>query len=141
MTIEILKEASPEILEDINALLRELRSERADGSLDELERIVADPDIAVFISRDQEHVVGIAFLFMMQKIGKRNGYVEDVVVSSTQRGKGLGRAIMQELITHARTHGLSALYLTSKPAREAANALYQKLGFELQKTNPYRLAL
>jgi ribosomal protein S18 acetylase RimI-like enzyme len=31
--------------------------------------------------------------------------------------------------------------LTSRPSREAANALYQKLGFELRNSNLYRFTL
>jgi ribosomal protein S18 acetylase RimI-like enzyme len=31
--------------------------------------------------------------------------------------------------------------LTSRPSREAANHLYQKLGFEIRNTNVYRIML
>jgi hypothetical protein len=41
----------------------------------------------------------------------------------------------------AKDNKVQAAELTSQPAREAANAMYQKLGFEKRDTNVYRLNL
>jgi ribosomal protein S18 acetylase RimI-like enzyme len=38
----------------------------------------------------------------------------------------------------ARSNGVRTVDLTSRPSREAANALYLKLGFERRETNVYR---
>ena len=34
--------------------------------------------------------------------------------------------------------GAKTIDLTSRPSREAANRLYQRLGFEMRETNVYR---
>lgn len=69
------------------------------------------------------------------------GHVEDVVVSAAARGQGVGRLLMDSLHEHAQRLELSYVELTTRPAREAANALYQSLGYERRATNVYRLRL
>ena len=38
----------------------------------------------------------------------------------------------------ARAAGAKTVDLTSRPAREAANRLYRRVGFQLRETNVYR---
>ncbi len=51
------------------------------------------------------------------------GHVDDVVVDEALRGGGVGRLLMEAVHAEARRLGLRHLDLTSRPAREAANAL------------------
>ena len=48
---------------------------------------------------------------------------------------------MEAVHAEAQRLGLRHVDLTSRPAREAANALYQSLGYERRETNVYRLRL
>ncbi len=61
-------------------------------------------------------------------------------VRSEFRGHSIGRALAEELIACARRQGYTAMYLDTVPAAmQAANAIYQKLGFqpvERYNTNP-----
>jgi len=57
------------------------------------------------------------------------GYVEDLYVDPSQRGAGLGAQMMEQLIKLARTLGCYKVTAASKDARQAAQALYDKLGF------------
>jgi ribosomal protein S18 acetylase RimI-like enzyme len=41
----------------------------------------------------------------------------------------------------AKALGAKSVDLTSRPSREAANRLYQRLGFEPRTTNVYRMAI
>jgi ribosomal protein S18 acetylase RimI-like enzyme len=41
----------------------------------------------------------------------------------------------------ARSKGAKTVDLTSRPSREAANRLYQRIGFEARETNVYRYDL
>ena len=69
-------------------------------------------------------------------------HIEDVVVLSSFRGQGLGRQLMEHLIDYARRELVSVdMYLTSKPSRVAANALYRALGFTPKETNVYKMSL
>lgn len=140
--ISQLTEASAPALADVNRLLAQLRGEHhADVTLEQLRTIVHDGDSYVVVAREGERIVGVASLFAVQTLGKRLGLVEDVVVDETYRGKGLGAKLMEHIIATAREHRVAAIELTSRPAREAANKLYQKLGFERRETNVYRMKL
>jgi ribosomal protein S18 acetylase RimI-like enzyme len=138
-----LKEANEQAVADIGLLLQQLREnpEEHHTSLEELRTIVEDNNIALLVVKDGERIVGMASLYMMTKFSKRTAEVEDVVVDSGYRGKGLGEKLMQAVIDTARAEHIKTLHLTSRPERVAGNKLYQKLGFELKKTNPYRLKL
>jgi ribosomal protein S18 acetylase RimI-like enzyme len=63
--------------------------------------------------------------------------IEDVVVDESLRGKGIGEALMRYALNMAREAGADGVALTSNPRREAANRLYQRLGFKLWQTNLY----
>ena len=65
-------------------------------------------------------------------------WVEDVVVDDGARGKGVGKSLMRHAMEQAKKLGAKTVDLTSRPSREAANKLYQSLGFETRQTNVYR---
>ena len=58
-----------------------------------------------------------------------------------QRGKGIGEALTREALRVAQEAGAITVDLTSRPVREAANRLYQRIGFEKRETNVYRYKL
>ena len=64
-----------------------------------------------------------------------------MVVDEAARGSGVGAALNQAALDHARALGAKTVDLTSRPSREAANRLYQRLGFEPRETNVYRYEL
>ena len=65
----------------------------------------------------------------------------DVVVDEIARGRGVGELLTNAAIDRARAAGAKSVGLTSRPAREAANRLYSRMGFEVRDTNVYRLTL
>ena len=101
--------------------------------------ITADRAKAVglkFICRDGGkgrggRVIGRAYLYVLRNDlhDRPYGYVEDLYVDPSQRGAGLGAQMMEQLIKLARAHGCYKVTATSKDARKAAQALYDKLGF------------
>jgi ribosomal protein S18 acetylase RimI-like enzyme len=60
------------------------------------------------------------------------------VVDETARGRGVGEALSQEAVRRALALGARTVELTSRPSREAANRLYQRLGFVRRDSNLYR---
>jgi [ribosomal protein S18]-alanine N-acetyltransferase len=54
-----------------------------------------------------------------------------IAVHPDERGRGLGRALMERLHAAARRRGASAVRLKVYPGNEAAVALYRSLGYEL----------
>jgi ribosomal protein S18 acetylase RimI-like enzyme len=63
--------------------------------------------------------------------------VEDVIVDETMRRRGIAEALMLRAIDLAREAGANGVALTSNPKREAANKLYQFMGFQKRETNAY----
>jgi len=65
-------------------------------------------------------------------------WIEDVVVDESARGRGVGEALNRRALEIAVNAGAKTVDLTSRPSREAANRLYQRLGFVIRETNIYR---
>ena len=68
-------------------------------------------------------------------------WIEDVVVDESARGSGAGAALVEAALEHSAQAGARTVDLTSRPDRQAANRLYQRLGFEERRTNVYRRTL
>ena len=105
--------------------------------------MVDSPAISLLIAREPDaegEIVGSLTLAMF-RIPPAAGGFEDVVVDSAQRGKGVGEALTREVLRVAQEAGATTDDLTSRPSREAANRLDQRIGFEKRETNVYRYTL
>ena len=109
-----------------------------------LQKIVQSETSHIFIARDTEsygRIVGtLTLAFYISPTGIK-AWIEDVVVDAAYRGKGIGKALTKKAIVMAENENAKVIFLTSNPAREAANSLYRKLGFTLRETNFYQLKL
>jgi ribosomal protein S18 acetylase RimI-like enzyme len=141
ITFERLMVSSETMLADINALLPQLRSNPGEplGTIMDLEAITGDRNTFLIVAKDGEKIIGMATLYAATKFGKKTGFVEDVVMDSAYRGRGLGKKTMETLIEEAKKDGISQLYLTSRPERGAAHGLYEKLGFKKKETTVFKL--
>lgn len=93
-------------------------------------------------SGEERALVGMTTLLISYKLASaRFALIEDVVVDKALRGHGIGEALMQSAIDHARRADASFIDLSSNPMREAANRLYLRLGFQIRESNFYRLKL
>lgn len=107
-----------------------------------LTRIVADPQTALFVAEVDDgsgRIVGILTLVCYEVASGRKAWIEDVVVDITHRGKGIGKVLVQVATEYAFQRGADCVMLTSSPQREAARALYRKIGFEEAKTSVFAL--
>jgi ribosomal protein S18 acetylase RimI-like enzyme len=68
-------------------------------------------------------------------------WIEDVVVDELARGRGAGAALTLEALRIARERGARTVDLTSRPSREAAGRLYERLGFERRGSRLYRFTI
>jgi GNAT superfamily N-acetyltransferase len=57
------------------------------------------------------------------------GLMEDVHVAESERGGGLGTALVNQVIAAAREAGCYKLIATSRASRPKVHALYERLGF------------
>ena len=56
-------------------------------------------------------------------------WIEDVIVNESARGRGIGAALTRKAIELAEAAGARTVDLTSRPSREAAGRLYERIGF------------
>ncbi len=136
-----LSRADEKALNEINALVYQLSERLQKCSMELLTKIVADKNIELWVARDGDAIVGMATLAVVVIPEGERAQIEDVVVDGKYRGQGLGQQLSEKLIARARERKIGSISLSSRADREAANKLYQKLGFEQWPTNVYRLKL
>ena len=97
----------------------------------------------MFVARDIDtgQIVGSLTLALFRIPTGLRAWIEDVVVDEAARGQGIGSALNHAALERARQEGAKTVDLTSRPTREAANRLYQRLGFVPRETNVYRFSL
>jgi ribosomal protein S18 acetylase RimI-like enzyme len=143
VTVEIEKVqfATPEVVEGLNKLLPQLSSQPPTLTISDVERMVHSEAATLFVATENGVVLGTLTLIIFSIPTGRRGWIEDVVVDQSARGVGVGEQLTNAAIDEARLRGVRSLDLTSRPSREAANAMYIKLGFGRRDTNLYRLTL
>jgi len=137
-------EVSDEIIAACWRLVPQLSSSNPPPSPEEVAEIVRSPATILFIARDPElenQIVGMLTLVIFRIPTGQHAWIEDVVVDERARRKGIGEALTRAAIERARAAGAATVDLTSRPSREAANRLYQRLGFVKRDTNVYRYTL
>lgn len=143
LVIETATEASNEVVEAIARLLPLLSSSASALTAANLEEIVHSPATTLFLAREGEGgpIVGTLTLAMFCIPTALRAWIEDVIVAEEARGQGCGEALTKAALDKAAEAGAKTVELTSRPSREAANRLYQRLGFKARDTNVYRYEL
>jgi len=144
MIIERVTQVTDELEAAFVRLMPQLSSSNPAPTRAQLAEMVDSPAITLLIARDPDargEIVGSLTLAMFRIPTGRRAWIEDVVVDSAQRGKGIGEALTREALRVAQEAGATTVDLTSRPSREAANRLYQRIGFEKRETNIYRYTL
>lgn len=130
--------ANAELIEAFQRLIPQLSSSNPPPTQEELAEIISAPSTVLFIARLDEYIVGTLTLDTFRIPTGIRAWIEDVVVDSAARGHGVGEALNQAAILEAHHRGAITVDLTSRPSREAANRLYQRIGFVARDTNVYR---
>src|SRR5262249_10395342 len=102
---------------------------------------VASPCTVLLVARDRTQggrIVGSLTLAVFRIPTGVRAWIEDVVVETSARGKGAGEALSRAALDIASARGARTVELTSRASREAANRLYQRIGFKTRETNVYR---
>jgi ribosomal protein S18 acetylase RimI-like enzyme len=139
--IEIATTVTDELVDAFDRLIPQLSSSSPPPGRDGLAEIVDDGDSALFLALVDGRIVGALTLALYRIPTGRKAWIEDVVVDQSARGQGIGAALSEAAVAEARRRGAKDVSLTSRPEREAANRLYERLGFERRNTNVYRLKL
>lgn len=144
--IEECESVSDELVEAMAALIPQLSSSSPPPTAGELDEIVGSDATHLLIARDGDgpglggQIVGSMTLAVFRIPTGVRAWVEDVVVDGGARGQGVGESLNLAAIEVAQRRGARTVDLTSRPTREAANRLYQRIGFVQRETNVYRFS-
>ena len=84
-----------------------------------------------FVLKEDEKLLGFASIHVINKINRISCLIEDVVIDSNYRGKGLGKLLINHLIKFSKTLGSDKIILNSQ---ESNTKFYEKLGFKKNET-------
>jgi ribosomal protein S18 acetylase RimI-like enzyme len=138
IVVEIATSVDDELCSAVADLTPQLSRTAPPPGPDLLGRIVSDECTTLFVARHEGAIVGMLTLASFQVPTGVRSWIEDVVVDEAARGQGAAVALVQAALDDAARRGSRTVDLTSRPNREAANRLYQRMGFEVRQTNVYR---
>jgi ribosomal protein S18 acetylase RimI-like enzyme len=144
--VEECESVTDELVEAMAALIPQLSSSSPAPGPDELAEIVGSDATHLLVARDGDGpglggaIVGSMTLAVFRIPTGVRAWIEDVVVDAGARGQGVGETLNRAALEVAASRGARTVDLTSRPSREAANRLYQRIGFVQRETNVYRFS-
>jgi len=141
VTVEIVAATTDEVITACHQLIPQLSSSSEPITREKLNEIIDGESTVLFAARSDGEIVGLLTLAVFRIPTALRAWIEDVVVDERARGKGVGEALNQAALAEAKRRGAKTVDLTSRPSREAANRLYQRIGFVRRDTNVYRYDL
>ena len=139
--IGVAHAATQEVVDAFARLLPQLSSSATALTRETLTEIIAAPHNTLLLARDPSargQIVGTLTLVMFRIPTAMRAWIEDVVVDSSARGRGVGEALTLAAVKLAKERGARTVDLTSRRSRQAAHRLYEKAGFHVRETSVYR---
>jgi ribosomal protein S18 acetylase RimI-like enzyme len=134
-------EVSEALYQACQRLVPQLTSNNPPPTRQQLANLLSEGKSILFLAQHQDYadeIIGLATLVLYRVPTGMRGIIEDVVVDEKARGRHIGEALTHACLERAEQAGCPQVMLTSNPGRTAANRLYQRMGFELRRTNAYR---
>lgn len=141
VSLSIATVADQELVDAFARLLPQLSKSSPSPTQAQLQEMVDAPASDVLLARLDGQIVGTLTLVTFRIPTGVRAWIEDVVVDDAARGHGVGDQLNRFALDIARNKGAKTVDLTSRPSREAANRLYQRIGFKPRETNVYRYDL
>ena len=110
---------------DVIKILNDSFSKNYDKKINE--SIFSSDEVDGIVALEKGNVLGYASIHYINKITRKSGIIEDVVVKENQRGKGIGKLLVNNLIEKAKNNNCDKIILSSS---EKNLKFYQKLGFQ-----------
>jgi len=136
--VEIVNRVDSDLVVAFQRLIPQLSESNPAPTKEQLESIVASDSSCILLAKVDGVIVGSLTLVIFHIPTGIRAWIEDVVVDTDARGKGVGEVLNKFALDEAKRQGALTVDLTSRPSREAANRLYQKIGFKARETNVYR---
>lgn len=141
VSIRPVTEVTESLTDAYRALIPQLSSSSNPPTGEALQRIIESDSAQILIAEDENgEILGTMTLVIFQIPTGIRAWIEDVVVDSSARGKGIGKKLNLAALELAKQAGAKTVDLTSRPARQEANQLYRSIGFAERETNVYRFS-
>jgi len=100
------------------------------------QQIIADPHHGLFVAESPEGVV-VGWINVEERRlieAEARAEINGLVVEETCRSRGVGRVLLEHAEQWAREHGFHSVVLRSNVIRNRAHAFYERLGYQVFKT-------
>ena len=135
----VKRDLNPSLQKEVSDLFRQLGGNMRQVDLKEI--LDENNRVTFACCRDGDRIIGMALMCQYKVISGTKGWIEDVVVDTEFRGRGIGRELMNKLLDEAKKKNLSELLLFSADHRKAAIGLYSDLGFKRKDSGLYTLKM
>lgn len=136
--VDVVGEVDQELLDAWGRLLPQLSSTSAAVTTEVLKEIIAAGSTTLLVARLNGQIVGSLTVVVFTIPTGTRAWIEDVVVDAAARGQGVGETLTRAAIALAQQRDAHTVDLSSRPSRQAANRLYQRVGFKPRETTVYR---
>lgn len=134
---QALKEDMPQVLELIRELaVFENEPDAVEVSVEVLERegFGENPLFTCFVAQKNDKIVGAALVYFRFSTWKgRMLHLEDLIVKESERGKGFGEALYNEVMHYAFNRGLKRVAWDVLDWNQGAIRFYERSGATLMK--------
>jgi ribosomal protein S18 acetylase RimI-like enzyme len=139
MQIDLASRVTDELLDALTRLIPQLKIASPRLTRDDVAALVSSDSVSLLTARADASapILGMLTLIVYRVPTGVRARIEDVVVDESARGRGVAVELVRRALEIARAKGADGVALTSNPRREAANMLYQKVGFKRWETNVY----
>jgi ribosomal-protein-alanine N-acetyltransferase len=86
-------------------------------------------ECTVFLVAEESNEVIAGYVGMYVSLDE--GEITNVAVKPDLRGKGIAKALLKELLSYAKSHGITRIVLEVRVSNAAAIGLYEGFGFEI----------
>ncbi|MEU4177415.1 GNAT family N-acetyltransferase [Streptomyces sp. NPDC026589] len=139
--VEVVQQPSQEVVDAFGRLLPQLSTTAKPLDYEAVGRLVRCDSNIVLVARVAGEIVGTLTLLLFPLPSGLRARVEDVVVDRSARGQGVAGALTRHALGLARDAGARTVDLTSRPDREAANRMYERLGFTARESTVFRFPM
>ncbi|KFE97559.1 GCN5 family acetyltransferase [Chryseobacterium formosense] len=139
MQIVVLNKAnlSAGVQDQVYELFKQLSPNKKQLKLNEI--LIENNHVTLLGCLIEDKIVGIASMAVYKVISGSKGWIEDVIVDENHRELGIGKKLIEKLLSISNDLQLSEVLLFTEEHRISAISLYKKLGFSKKKSNIYTL--